>query len=62
MYGRGSGVKGLTGATSTVAGITALPNTAGNTALMVLSATTAFIGVVIFASFVFTRAAKKFYQ
>lgn len=61
MYGQGSGsvASAVTGAVSTVAGVTALPNTGGNIALMALSVATMVAGVAILGSFVVTRIAGK---
>lgn len=52
MYGRGSGVVGVS---STVSGVAALPNTGSSTALTVLSIATIVVGVLVTASFVVTR-------
>lgn len=54
MYGQGGGVLG---ASSTVAGIVALPNTGGNLALTILSISTITVGALITTSFVVTRLA-----
>lgn len=54
MYGRGGGVLG---ASTTVTGVLALPNTSGNLGLQILSLATTTIGVAILASFVVTRIA-----
>lgn len=64
MYGRGAGeiTSVTTGAVSTVAGIATLPNTGGNTALMLLSVATLVVGALILSSFVFTRIASLLYR
>ena len=63
MYGKGSGVtRGTTGAVGTVAGIAALPNTGGNVALIALSVATLVLGGIVLSSFIFTRAAMRFYR
>lgn len=64
MYGLGSGsvASAAAGAVSTIAGVTALPNTGGNVALMVLSVATIVAGVAIVSSFTVTRIASKLYR
>ncbi len=60
MYGQGGGplstsAAGVSGATSTLAGIAILPNTGGNLALTVLSIATITVGVLVTSSFIVTR-------
>jgi hypothetical protein len=64
MYGQGGGslsssAAGVSGATSTVAGIAILPNTGGNLALTVLSIVTIGVGLLVTSSFVVTRFLAK---
>lgn len=60
MYGRGGGfIASSTGATSTVAGIMALPNTGGNVLLTALSIATITAGVLIVTSFALSRIAAR---
>jgi hypothetical protein len=51
-----------TGATSTVAGVVALPNTGDNLVLLALSVATIVAGMAIMGSFAFTRVASKLYR
>lgn len=64
MYGQGSGAitSVATGSVSTVAGITALPNTGDNPLLIALSIFSLSAGALILGSFTFTRIASMLYR
>jgi hypothetical protein len=67
MYGQGSSIitsnaTGAGGAASVLGGIAVLPNTSGNSALLVLSIATIALGSLVVLSFVSTRIALRYFK